>query len=154
MRVVYRDPEGALLFDPSPAQLADILHSTGQDYWLRGGNGEASLDVIREPGESVASHRSMSFGGRSCSCVSGAAFIGWDVNVDMEHIITSRPLVMHGEPCFAGTRVAVWTFFDHLEAGYTVTGFLEQFPTVRPEQVAGLLAELRAVSARAAGTTG
>jgi hypothetical protein len=59
MRVVYCDPEGAPLFDPSPAQLADILHSTGQEYWLRGGNGEATLDVIREPGESVASHRSM-----------------------------------------------------------------------------------------------
>ena len=68
----------------------------------------------------------------------------------MEPIVTSSPHVMHGEPCFAGTRVAVRTFFDHLEAGYTVSGFLEQFPTVRPEQVAGLIAELRAASARAA----
>ena len=67
----------------------------------------------------------------------------------MEPIITSNPRVMHGEPCFAGTRVAVQTFFDHLEAGYTVTGFLEQFPTIRREQVAALLAELRAASARA-----
>jgi uncharacterized protein (DUF433 family) len=68
----------------------------------------------------------------------------------MEPIITSNPRVMHGEPCFAGTRVVVRTFFDHLEAGYTVAGFLEQFPTVRREQVVGLLAELRAASARAA----
>ncbi len=59
MRIVYHDPEGMLLFDPSPGQLADILHTTGQDYWLRGGNGEATLAVAREPGESVASHRSM-----------------------------------------------------------------------------------------------
>jgi hypothetical protein len=59
MRVVYCDPEGGLLFDPSPAQLSDILLTTGQDYWLRGGNGEATLDVVREPGDSVASHRSM-----------------------------------------------------------------------------------------------
>ncbi len=51
----------------------------------------------------------------------------------MEPIITSSPRVMHGEPCFAGTRVAVRTFFDHLEAGYTVAGFLEQFPTVHRE---------------------
>ena len=57
---------------------------------------------------------------------------------------------MHGEPCFAGTRVAVRTFFDHLEAGYTVAGFLEQFPTVRREQVAGLLAAMRADAARGA----
>lgn len=68
----------------------------------------------------------------------------------MEPIITRNPHVMHGEPCFAGTRVLVQTFFDHLEAGYTVTGFLEQFPTVRREQVIGLLSELRAASARGA----
>lgn len=68
----------------------------------------------------------------------------------MEPIITSSPRVMHGEPCFAGTRVAVRTFFDHLEAGYTVTEFLEQFPTIRREQVVGLLGELREESARSA----
>jgi uncharacterized protein (DUF433 family) len=68
----------------------------------------------------------------------------------MEPIITSNPRVMHGEPCFAGTRVTVRTFFDHLEAGYTVAGFLEQFPTVRSEQVAGLLAKLREASTRSA----
>jgi hypothetical protein len=59
MRVVYRTPEGTLQFDPSPAQLADILQTTGQDYWFRGGNGEASLDVVREPGDTVGSRRSM-----------------------------------------------------------------------------------------------
>ena len=68
----------------------------------------------------------------------------------MKPIITTSARVMHGEPCFAGTRVLVQTFFDHLEAGYTVAGFLEQFPTIRREQVVGLLAELRAASARAA----
>lgn len=65
----------------------------------------------------------------------------------MEPIIISNPRVMHGEPCFAGTRVAVRTFFDHREAGYTVAEFLAEFPTVRREQVVGLLAELRAVPA-------
>ena len=68
----------------------------------------------------------------------------------MEPIITSNPKIMHGTPCFAGTRVAVQTFFDHLEAGYTVQGFLEQFPTVRPEQVVQLLETLRADAERAA----
>ena len=68
----------------------------------------------------------------------------------MEPIITRNQRVMHGEPCFAGTRVAVQTFFDHLEAGYTVAGFLEQFPTVRREQVIGLLGALREEVARAA----
>ena len=60
-------------------------------------------------------------------------------NRNMTPIVTSNPNVMHGTPCFAGTRVAVQTLFDHLEAGYTVGGFLAEFPTVRREQVVGLL---------------
>jgi uncharacterized protein (DUF433 family) len=68
----------------------------------------------------------------------------------MEPIVTSNPKIMHGTPCFAGTRVAAQTFFDHLEAGYTVDGFLEQFPTVRREQVVGLLEMLRRDVARVA----
>lgn len=61
----------------------------------------------------------------------------------MSAVISVDPKVMHGTPCFAGTRVAISTLFDHLEAGYTVDRFLEQFPTVRREHVATLLAELR-----------
>ena len=68
----------------------------------------------------------------------------------MEPIITQNPNVMHGTPCFAGTRVTVQTFFDHLEAGYTVAGFLEQFPTVRREQVTRLLETLRQSAVREA----
>jgi uncharacterized protein (DUF433 family) len=64
-------------------------------------------------------------------------------NLDMEPIITSDPKVMHGTPCFAGTRVAVQTFFDRLEAGYAIDGFLEQFPTLRREQVVRLLEQRR-----------
>ena len=69
---------------------------------------------------------------------------------DMEPIITSNPKVMHGSPCFAGTRVAVQTFYDHLEAGYSIDGFLEQFPTVRRDQVTHLLKLLRDDAARVA----
>jgi uncharacterized protein (DUF433 family) len=50
---------------------------------------------------------------------------------------------MHGTPCFSGTRVAVQSLFDHLEAGYTVDGFLAEFPTVKREQVIGLLEQLK-----------
>lgn len=49
---------------------------------------------------------------------------------------------MHGAPCFTGTRVTVRTLFDHLAAGYTVDGFLEQFPSVKREQVMRLLNSL------------
>jgi uncharacterized protein (DUF433 family) len=68
----------------------------------------------------------------------------------MEPIVTSNPNIMHGTPCFAGTRVTVQTFFDHLEAGYTIDGFLEQFPTVRRDQVVRLLARLRNDAVRVA----
>ena len=43
----------------------------------------------------------------------------------MEPIVTINPRVMHGTPCFAGTRVAARTLFEHLEAGYTIEEFLE-----------------------------
>jgi uncharacterized protein (DUF433 family) len=72
----------------------------------------------------------------------------------MSPIITINPKVMHGVPCFAGTRVAVQSLFDHLEAGYTVDGFLEQFPTVRREQVIELLEQLRRLAERSAVAVG
>jgi uncharacterized protein (DUF433 family) len=61
----------------------------------------------------------------------------------MNAVVSSNPNVMHGAACFAGTRVTIQTLFDHLEAGYTIDGFLEQFPTVSREQVVQLLALLR-----------
>jgi uncharacterized protein (DUF433 family) len=60
----------------------------------------------------------------------------------MESEISINPKIMHGEPCFVGTRVTVQTFFDHLEEGYSIDGFLEQFPTVRRDQVLKFLAAL------------
>jgi uncharacterized protein (DUF433 family) len=64
-------------------------------------------------------------------------------NGPMVPIVTSNPNVMHGTPCFGGTRVTIRTLFDHLESGYTVDGFLAEFPTVRREQVVGLLEQLK-----------
>jgi uncharacterized protein (DUF433 family) len=61
----------------------------------------------------------------------------------MEPIVTRNPHIMHGAPCFAGTRVTVQTFFDHLEAGYSIDQFLEQFPTVQSKQVTRLMQILR-----------
>jgi len=61
----------------------------------------------------------------------------------MDPVVTINPKVMHGTPCFAGTRVAVRTLFDHLETGYTIEQFLAQFPTVRREQVVRLLEMMR-----------
>lgn len=63
-------------------------------------------------------------------------------NVNMKAVVTRNAKIMHGAPCFTGTRVTARTLFDHLAAGYTVDRFLEQFPTVKREQVLGLLDSL------------
>jgi uncharacterized protein (DUF433 family) len=53
--------------------------------------------------------------------------------------IKSTPNIMHGTPCFAGTRVAVQTLFDWLEEGHSIDYFLEQFRSVKREQVQEVL---------------
>jgi uncharacterized protein (DUF433 family) len=53
----------------------------------------------------------------------------------MKVAVKSDPRIMHGTPCFSGTRVPVQTFFDWLEEGQTLDYFLEQFPTVKRKQV-------------------
>lgn len=68
----------------------------------------------------------------------------------MEAVITTNPNIMHGSPCFAGTRLEAQTFFDHIEGGYSVDEFLELFPTVGREQVTQLLLELRSQTERTA----
>lgn len=42
--------------------------------------------------------------------------------------------IMHGTPCFTGTRVPVQTLLDYLEDDDTIDGFLRDFVTVRREQ--------------------
>lgn len=56
-----------------------------------------------------------------------------------EEIIHSNPEVLGGTPVFTGTRVPVRSLFDHLEAGDSIDDFLEGFPSVRRDQVIGLL---------------
>jgi len=64
-------------------------------------------------------------------------------NECMTTIVSRNLNIMHGTLCFTGSRVAVRTLFDHLEAGYTIEQFLAEFPTVSREQVHGLLDFLR-----------
>ena len=58
-------------------------------------------------------------------------------------IVRSDPQILGGTPCFAGTRVPVKSLFDYLEGGYTIDYFLEQFPTVKRDQVVALLESVR-----------
>ncbi|MFP4342728.1 MAG: DUF433 domain-containing protein [Cyclobacteriaceae bacterium] len=48
------------------------------------------------------------------------------------------PDILGGTLVFSGTRVPVKNLFDYLEEGESVTEFLEDFPSVRREQVVRL----------------
>lgn len=54
------------------------------------------------------------------------------INIDQE--------ILGGTPVFNGTRVPIKNLFDYLETGETIMEFLEDFPSVKREQVLKLLA--------------
>ncbi|MGL4514728.1 MAG: DUF433 domain-containing protein [Lacipirellulaceae bacterium] len=62
----------------------------------------------------------------------------------MSSVVHIDPEILGGTPVFKGTRVPVVSLFDHLRGDYTVNEFLEQFPSVTPEQADALLAEAQA----------
>ena len=60
--------------------------------------------------------------------------------LSVHEIVVVNPDIMHGTPCFAGTRVPVQSLLDYIEEGDTVDAFLADFPSVKREQATGLLA--------------
>jgi uncharacterized protein (DUF433 family) len=57
----------------------------------------------------------------------------------MNDLITISPDIQSGTPVFAGTRVPVKNLFDYLKGGDTIDEFLEDFPSVKKEQILKLL---------------
>lgn len=53
------------------------------------------------------------------------------INVDNE--------ILGGTPVFYGTRVPIKNLFDYLETGETIDTFLEDFESVKREQVMSVL---------------
>jgi uncharacterized protein (DUF433 family) len=53
--------------------------------------------------------------------------------------ISVNPGRMHGEPCFAGTRVPIQTLFDHLEVEGGLAQFLQGFPNVSREHAVAVI---------------
>ncbi len=53
------------------------------------------------------------------------------INIDKE--------ILGGTPVFNGTRVPIKNLFDYLETGETIDEFLDDFPSVKREQIIGLL---------------
>jgi uncharacterized protein (DUF433 family) len=58
-------------------------------------------------------------------------------------IVTIDPDILGGTPVFRGTRVPIKYLFDFLEIGDTIDEFLENYPTVKREQVVSLLHSVR-----------
>ena len=57
--------------------------------------------------------------------------------------ISRDPDVMSGTPVFAGTRVPFQALLDYLEAGQTLSEFIEDFPTVSREQAIASLEQAK-----------
>src|SRR5438045_7798064 len=54
-------------------------------------------------------------------------------------VVSVNSAIMHGTPCFTGTRVPVQTLLDYIEDGDTIDKFLSDFATVKRTQVVGFL---------------
>ena len=57
----------------------------------------------------------------------------------LNEIVSVDPDLMHGTPCFCGTRVPVRLLLDDLKSGFTIDQFLAGCPTVSRELVEGYL---------------
>ena len=53
---------------------------------------------------------------------------------DLASVISINSAIMHGTPCFTGTRVPVQTLLDYIEEGDTLDSFLKDFSTVTRNQ--------------------
>jgi uncharacterized protein (DUF433 family) len=54
-------------------------------------------------------------------------------------VITIDKGIMHGTPCFTGTRIPVQTFIDFLETGDSIDGFLRVYTYIPREQIHAFL---------------
>ncbi len=59
-------------------------------------------------------------------------------------VVARDPEILGATPVFVGTRVPVRNLLDCLEGGYTINEFLEDFPTVKKEQVVAFLEDTKA----------
>ena len=61
------------------------------------------------------------------------------MQMKLSDLITIDKEIQNGIPVFKGSRVPVQSLFWHLESGITVDDFLEDFPSVKKQQVMDLL---------------
>lgn len=68
---------------------------------------------------------------------------GYSQSVMKSTVVISDPEIMHGTPCFQGTRVPFKNLIDYLEGGYSLDEFLRQFPAVSRGQAVQALEEAK-----------
>ncbi|MBM4072716.1 MAG: DUF433 domain-containing protein [Planctomycetes bacterium] len=69
---------------------------------------------------------------------------------EISSVVHCDPDILGGTPVFVGTRVPIKTLLDYLEAGDSLSEFLEDFPTVsRAQAVAALQLAKRILVAHA-----
>jgi len=57
----------------------------------------------------------------------------------LEHVCNINPKIMHGQICFAGTRVPLTIFLDNLKDGMGVDEFLVNYPSIQREHAEAVL---------------
>lgn len=56
------------------------------------------------------------------------------VPADLAKVLSVDPEIMHGEVCFAGTRVPLTVLLDNLAEGMGIDEFVRHYPTVKRDQ--------------------
>jgi uncharacterized protein (DUF433 family) len=59
-------------------------------------------------------------------------------------VVHSDPNILGGTPVFVGTRVPVQALIDYIEAGHSLSAFLDDFPTVSREIAIAALEQAKA----------
>ena len=54
-------------------------------------------------------------------------------------VVTVDPEIMHGTPCFTGTRIPVQTLVDFRESGDGIDHFLAVYPAISRRQILDFL---------------
>ena len=73
----------------------------------------------------------------SLACLRGLAYLKMvtaQEKASLASVVSVNSAIMHGTPCFTGTRVPVQTLLDYIEEGDTLDSFLKDFPTVTRNQ--------------------
>ena len=60
--------------------------------------------------------------------------------MDWRQHIKTDPEIMHGTPCFVGTRVPVSVVLDNLAAGESRERILANYPSLKPEHILAAIA--------------